>query len=605
MYYYAVRRICGNGRSSGGNSRFHQWSMDEKKIKVSEMKVLNVKDYGIFPGVKERKNTWYLRKMVEECEYQEATEIFFPAGEYHFYPDYAYEETLCISNHDADTVKRIVFCLKHLKNVTIRGEESLLIFHTEEIPFYLYQCENISIEGICIDYERPTFSEGIIRYVDEHRIRLYIDKEKYPWHIAHQRMFFTGENFCCELQFWLEMDKDTYAPVYGTSDLGFAVENPGYYGVWKEVGENLAEMTLDQENCRFFAASRVGNRVILRHHQRSHPAIYAVDSKNILLRQVSVYHAVGMGFLAELCENMELDQFYVTFHPEKKRPCTANADGIQMIYCSGKIHIHDCLFENQFDDPINIHGTYVRIHQILDSHTVLAELVHHQHKGAWIGKVGDRMEPVEHTTMISEKSGKITKLQWLNKDYLLLEFAEDMSHLRENMALENISRIPEILIENCIFRNNRARGLLLTTRGKTVVRKNLFQVPGSALFISGDCCDWFESGVTENILVEENVFDNCSYFPNWGKAPIQVEPSTRQTVEGKYYHQLLKISRNTFYCFDERIISAYNLKNLEFTENQIIRTHKYPAREGEAFSLRHVGNFREEKNSFKVFEEAE
>lgn len=41
------------------------------------MKVLNVKDYGIFPGVKERKNTWYLRKMVEKCEHQEATEIFF------------------------------------------------------------------------------------------------------------------------------------------------------------------------------------------------------------------------------------------------------------------------------------------------------------------------------------------------------------------------------------------------------------------------------------------------------------------------------------------------------------------------------------------------
>lgn len=301
-------------------------------------------------------------------------------------------------------MKRIVFCLKHLKNVTIRGEESLLIFHTEEIPFYLYQCENISIEGICIDCERPTFSEGIIQYVDEHRIRLYIDKEKYPWHIAHQRMFFTGENFCCELQFWLEMDKDTYAPVYGTSDIGFA---------------------------------------------------------------------------------------------------------------------------------------------------------------------------------------------------------EDMSHLRENMALENISRIPEILIENCIFRNNRARGLLLTTRGKTVVRKNLFQVPGSAIFVSGDCCDWFESGATEDILVEENIFDNCSYFPIWGKAPIQVEPSTRQTVKGEYYHQLLKVSRNIFYCFDERIISAYNLKNLEFTENEIIRTRKYPAREGEAFSLCHVGDFREDKNSFKTFEEAE
>ncbi len=558
------------------------------------MKRINVQKHGILPG-RYRENTLQLRWLLEQQENGEETELFFPAGEYHFYPDYAWEECLCISNHDEDTLKRVVFLLKNTKNLSILGEDAVFLFHTEEMPFHIHGCENIRIEGITIDYDRPTFSEGIIEYVDSRRVVLWIDRKKYPWHIAHERLFFTGEGFCCELQFWMEVDRDTYAPVYGTGDMAFAADRPGNYGIWKELGEDRVEMTLDQENCSFSAASRKGNQVVLRHHPRSAPAFYVTESRDILLRRVNVCHALGMGFLAELCEGIELDQFCTTFRPGEKRPCTANADAAQMICCGGKIHIHHCLFENQFDDPVNIHGIYVRIHKVLGPCEVIGELVHHQHKGALIGKAGDTMRLVAKDTMLPVGTGRLEGMERLNRDFVLLRFEQELAGAEAGMALENGSRIPdEIVIEHCVMRNNRARGLLLTQSGKTVVRKNVFQVPGAAILVSGDCQDWFESGAAGEILVEENLFDCCSYIPNWGKAPIQVEPSARRTVEGEYYHQSLTIRRNTFRCFDERLIWAYNLNRLVFQENSIERTDQYPPIAGERFFLSHVGEFVEE-----------
>lgn len=74
------------------------------------MRTVFVKDYGIHAGEKDRMNMLYLRKILEECRNtEEAAELIFEEGTYHFYPVKAFERTLCISNHDENTIKRIAF----------------------------------------------------------------------------------------------------------------------------------------------------------------------------------------------------------------------------------------------------------------------------------------------------------------------------------------------------------------------------------------------------------------------------------------------------------------------------------------------------------------
>ena len=91
------------------------------------MRTVFVKDYGIHAGEKDRMNTLYLRKILEECRNaEEAAEIVFEEGTYHFYPDYAFERTLCISNHDEDTIKRIAFDLTTAVTLRSRAKTASL-----------------------------------------------------------------------------------------------------------------------------------------------------------------------------------------------------------------------------------------------------------------------------------------------------------------------------------------------------------------------------------------------------------------------------------------------------------------------------------------------
>ena len=125
------------------------------------MRQVYVKEYGITPG-NDRALLWKVRMMLDELQGTMGIEFVFESGTYHFYPDYAVEKTLYISNHDEDVPKRIAFDFSGWRKVKIRGEGAVFLFHTDILPFHLDRCHEILIEGITIDYERTGYSEGEI-----------------------------------------------------------------------------------------------------------------------------------------------------------------------------------------------------------------------------------------------------------------------------------------------------------------------------------------------------------------------------------------------------------------------------------------------------------
>lgn len=54
-------------------------------------------------------------------------------------------------------------------------------------------------------------------------MQLRIDKERFPYYVAHQRIFFTGENFCEEIPFWMEVDPEKGEPSEGPYETGFDI----------------------------------------------------------------------------------------------------------------------------------------------------------------------------------------------------------------------------------------------------------------------------------------------------------------------------------------------------------------------------------------------
>lgn len=550
-------------------------------------KYINVKDWGILPDG--RDCSLQLRNLLDINRRKENVGLEFEKGEYHFYPDYAAESLLCISNHDEDALKRVAFDLTGYRGLRIQGNGSLFRFHTDILPFWCNECEDLEMEGIRIDYARPAYSEGTVLEVTPGRMRIGIDSGKYPYHIAHGRLYFTGENYRHELTGWMEVDAERRSPICRGADFCFNDSDGGTGAVFSRIEEDVVEMNLRDGS--FSPDSRPGNRLVLRHHPRNDPAVYVTDSRNVSCRDTAVYHCEGMAFIAQFTENILLERFHVMLPPEGDRLFSASADATHFVCCRGKIHVKDCLMENQLDDPMNVHGIYFRIEKVLNDREVIAELVHHQQKGGRLGYPGDRIALIDHETMLKRQEAALEEVRVLNRDYCVVRFGEKMEHLQPMDVLENQSWAPDVLVEGCTFRNNRARGLLLTSAGEVTVRRNYFHVPGAAILIEGDANSWFESGATNHILLEENCFENCAHVPDWGKAPIQVSPSAEQINGGERYHKCLEIRNNTFICFDDRLVNARNLGKLVFEGNEMIKSSAFSPQAGRAFELEAVNEF--------------
>lgn len=550
------------------------------------MEQIFVRDFGILPGEKDRMNTLRLRRLLDTYRAKGNVEIIFEEGEYHFYPDYAVEKTLCISNHDEDMPKRIAFDLTDFTHAAIKGQNSAFLFHTELLGFYFHHSEAVTLEGFSVDYDRPAYSEGTIVSVEGRTMQLRIDKERFPYHVVHRRIFFTGENFCYEIPYWMEVDPALDGPSEGPREGGFDTDREGVYGDWREIEPGLVEVTLDDE--RFcFEGYTPGHVVVLRHHPRSYPATYITDSKDITYRDVTLYHSAGMGVIAQFTENILLERVRVTNNPRGGHWFSLAADATHFVYCRGLIHIKDCLFEHQLDDAVNVHGIYARVKKVLSDRELLVELVHHQQKGVRAGDVGDCISFVNYDTIFSMGKGIIETVEMLNKDYTYVRFSEPMPKVKEKDVIENVSYVPDVLIEGCTVRNNRARGFLLTSAGNVTVRRNEFHTAGAAILVSGDAADWFESGATRHIVVEENLFDRCDYVKNWGKAVIEVNTPVRAVMPDEKLHKYLEIRENEFRSLDGELVFAKNLERLIFAGNRL----SYEKDNGRHFVLEDVTEF--------------
>ena len=149
-------------------------------------------------------------------------------------------------------------------------------------------------------------------------------------------------------------------------------------------------------------------------------------------------------------------------------------------------------------------------------------------------------------------------------------------NLNEGDVFENKTWNPAVIIKNCkILKKNRARGILITTPEKVVIENNFFRSGGAALLIEGDVSYWFESGAHNDLIIRNNIFEDCNTsYEQY--AIITITPSHKPSDEKtEPYHKNIKIENNVFKTFDYALVKARSVRNLDFVNNEIIRTYKY------------------------------
>jgi len=288
-------------------------------------------------------------------------------------------------------------------------------------------------------------------------------------------------------------------------------------------------------------------------------------------------------------ENILLEEVAVKRREEKGHIFTTEADAFHFVCCRGWILVKGCLCENQLDDALNVHGIYGRVKQVEEDGSFLLELAHGQQKGVELLRAGETFQCLETEHMEPFAEGKVKRAERLNKDYIEVFPQEAVPGLKAGHVVENLDWRPKVTVEGCVFRNNRARGLLCTGIGQAWIKGNTFQTPGAGILIEGDANEWFESGSAQHIVIEGNLFDGCAYIRGWGKVPIQITPRVASPLEGKHFHKKIEIKGNVFRRAHPQALRAYQVGELVWKGNRIEDKEDYQDTGEPVFCVEHVG----------------
>ena len=480
--------------------------------------------------------------------------IEIPFGEYHVYKEDSEHTVLCVSNHGHNGYKSAALVIEDFDGLTVDCNGATFILHGCMDFAIVNRSKNVTIKNVtvkCIDICNfqgkvvESSPEMVKVYLGEEHPKLYRYGRALFEDIEHERVPFTRT---------LEYDPVSKKIRRGLGDDNFGKPLFNSFDL-KFEGETLCIPNVP-------VPPVVGNVIVFCISRRIGQAFLAAKSENVVFENITVHTCWGMAFIAQKCTNVTIRGCKVT--PEGENCWSAGQDASHFVNCRGKVLIEDNLFENQLDDAVNFHGIYTRIEKVAGNQ-ILVAYKHWQTLGIDIYCKGDRIQILEQESQMPLAEATITEVDVLNNYKTILTLDTLSEVITEGMIVESLDDNAEALIQNNIIRNNRARGMLLASKGKTVVRNNHFNSGGAAIQFESDPFKWYECGGTRDVLIEGNLFDDCKYG-KWGRAVIDIG-KRRRVVEGFYYHDKIEIRNNRFTQTEYPCVAADNVRNLIFDES--------------------------------------
>lgn len=538
-----------------------------------------------------------LDKIKAECEGKSVT-IRLAPGTYHFYPDGAVHKEYYISNHDQHKDRPVGIAIEEIESLTLDGQGADLIFHGRMLPVSIVGTNKCTLRNLSIDFATPHIAQAEVIKNSPEGITFRVA----PWVNARINSYggfeHSGEGWTHRPGWGIAFDPDTRHIVYNTADIGTPVqqvmqidEHTFCAPAWKD--SRLKEGTI----------------VAMRTYDRPSPGIFVSHATDTRLENVKVHYAEGMGLLAQMSEDITLDGFSVCLRGDNDpRYFTTQADATHFSGCKGKIRSINGLYEAMMDDAINVHGTYLKVMERIDDHTLRARYMHSQAWGFDWGYPGDKVQFVRSRTMelVGDKfTTEITEISEYPKNAensnnprpfalrgathgakeFIIRFADALPeeiNSNEGYGIENLTWTPEVYFAGNTIRNNRARGTLFSTPKRTVVENNLFDhTSGTAILLCGDCNGWYETGACREVIIRHNRFVNaltCMFqFTN---AVISIYPEIPSLAEQKiYFHggkkNAIRIVNNDFDTFDNPLLYAKSVDGLLWEKNNVQKNEDF------------------------------
>lgn len=510
--------------------------------------VVEAKKFGIVP---ERKVTQEsLNKAFAYCRDVKASKLVF--------------EKNAVYKMDGDAM----FPVTNLADFTLDGNGATFVFLKKKKPnFWVANNLRTKICNLKVDWDwsvDPLASIVRIENVDRQNDFVdfkFVDYEKFPYAPEYVR--------CATLTAW-----DASLKSVGVEDVrGFN------YDMFLGRHPRPKFEWLNGNTIRFYGNSKqesakVGNMFRMQHYYYDMNNMIMLDNRHLTLSDFTVLSCAGHAFVMSGKQKYTFFERVKIVVPENgpKRVITCTADHFHIASSCGYIKLEGCDFSRGADDCINFHdnssyGIRKDENSIVSRHSY--------------GAVGDRIEfrnddysPLRFEAKIAAK-----KPAGSGKTEIVFDSPIPASKNGNYIIFNREYDTRNIIVRNCHFHDNRARGILVLARDVTIENCRFTRNEMGAIKLeTGYTLNiWCEGYGVDNVLIRNNFFDSANVLgvANWSYerdvfigAYLKQDPSFAQT--GYPILKNILFEKNTFKDTFGLVAAIGSAQNVVFAENTFI-----------------------------------
>lgn len=480
-------------------------------------------------------------------------------ADYHLSRNEASRRVIHISNtaseqENPDPTKHVGLLLEDLCGVTVDGCGARLVTHGEMTAFAIERCSGITLKNFTLTAADPTVVEIRVMAADSVSADFSVTQPTEFSITSPGRLRFAGEG-------WTLGDGAIAQVFHADRNVTLRCDSP-LNGYRRATATGPCTVRLDYDRV---PDVRPGEVYQLRHAIRNEVCGFINRSRDVALENIDINFTGNFGIVGQMSENLTFERLRFSPDTVAGRTCAGFADFIQMSGCSGKVRVTDSHFEGSQDDPINIHGTHLLVEQADSARLLTVRYMHPQTFGFAPCEPGDSIEIVDRMTLLPVACGRVEAVEQIDSYRYRLDTGSCRLQLPADgdigrYAVENITRTPEVEITGNFFARTPTRGILLTTRRRSLIAGNtFFRIPMAAILVSDDARSWWESGPVHDLTIRDNRFVEC-------QAPvIEVKPET--SAGGIAVHRNITIENNMFERCGESAISVDGAENVTVRGN--------------------------------------
>ncbi len=451
---------------------------------------ISVTDFGAIPndGKNDREA---LQKACDYCRNNPGTTLAIPSGAYEISDTTALRiEREAISGVYGERVQQTLFHpgapyvkafdLSGCNDITVKADSAIFMMKGWYEVITISNANNIRVEGLTICYKRPPNTVGTVIRSDSLSFDIRFDPQFYNYidSIVTGRVHFFDH----------------------TTDRLYT-------------GRVTSKKLLDSSTIRMYSDRHpaIDDKVIIRHGGHYRPAIMIKESDNVNLKDITIHSQPGMGIVGHLSSDICIDGLSVV--PQADQVISTNTDATHFTSCSGKLTIKNSTFAGQGDDCTNVHNYYYRF---IPRDSAAAEIrienadLHAQSLD--YPTVGDTIIIVNRRNLAVNGRYAVTRVDTSEvRREVIVTFDHNLpSGDITNLVMTNISRHPTVEIIGNTVHSHLARAFLIKSPN-AVIAHNYIDGSCETAIKLGTELGWNESGPVYNMLIEDNVIENCGY----------------------------------------------------------------------------------------------